>query len=65
MQDNKNEISVQEATQDEKHEDLLCEILEITNRIQGQSEPRSNNSDIEREARIKELVPILVPLRHD
>ena len=65
MQEDKEEMRVLEAKQDEKHEDLMRGILELTNEIREQSELRSHDAYLEREARKEELVLILEALRRD
>ena len=65
MQEDKQEMKEMEARQEEKHEDLMRGILELTNEIREQSELRSHDAYLEREARKEELVLILEALRRD
>jgi hypothetical protein len=65
LQEDKEEMKALEAKNDEKHEDLMRGILELTNEIREQSELRSHDAYLEREARKEELVLILEALRRD
>ena len=65
MLEDKEEMRELEAKQNEKHEDLMRGILDLTNEIREQSKLRSHDAYLEREARKEELVLILEALRRD
>ncbi|KAG0129990.1 hypothetical protein HOY82DRAFT_540461 [Tuber indicum] len=65
MKEDKEELKELEAKQDQKHEDLMRCILGLTDEIREQSERRSHDAFLEREARKDELVLILEALRKD
>ncbi|KAG0124247.1 hypothetical protein HOY82DRAFT_543777 [Tuber indicum] len=65
INNNKDEIQVIERKQDKKHEDLMQGMLGLTEENREQSERRSHNAYLEREARMDELVLILEELRKD
>lgn len=65
MDEDKEEMRELEAKHDQKHEDLMRGILGLTDEIREQSERRSHDAYLEREARKDELVLILEALRRD
>jgi len=65
MLEDKEDRRELEAKQDKKHEDVMCGIFDLTNEIREQSELRSHDVYLEREARKEELVLILEALRRD
>ena len=65
IRENKEELRELEVKQDQKHQDLMRGILELTNEIREQSERRSHDAYLEREARKDELAMILEALRKD
>jgi len=54
-----------EAKQNQKHQDVMGGILGLTDEIREQSEWRSHDAYLEREARKDELVLILEALRRN
>ncbi|KAG0134990.1 hypothetical protein HOY82DRAFT_537120 [Tuber indicum] len=65
IKNDKEELKEIERKQDQKHEDLMQGILGLTEEIREQSERRSHDAYLEREARKDELVLILEALRKD
>ena len=65
MKKDEEELREIEERQEEKHEDLMHAILGLTDEIREQSERRSHDAYLEREARKDELVLILEALRKD
>jgi len=65
LREDKEEMKELEAKQDQKHEDLMRGILELAEEIREQSERRSHDAFLEREARKEELVLIVEALRRD
>jgi len=65
IKSDKEELKEIERKQEEKHEDLMRGILGLTEEIREQSEMRSHDAYLEREARKDELVLILEALRKD
>jgi len=65
VKEDKEEMKELEAKQDQKHEDLMRGIFELTEEIRESSERRSHDAYLEREARKDELVLILEALRRD
>jgi len=61
----KEELKGIERKQDQKHEDLMHVILSLAEEIREQSDRRSHDAYLEREARKDELVLILEALRKD
>ena len=65
IKSDKEELKEIERKQEEKHEDLMKGILGLTEEIREQSEMRSQDAYLEREARKDELVLILEAVRKD
>ncbi|PWW73651.1 hypothetical protein C7212DRAFT_365755 [Tuber magnatum] len=65
MKEDKEELKELEVKQNQKHEDLMRCILGLTDEIREQSERRSHDAYLEREARKDKLVLILEALRKD
>lgn len=65
MKSDKEELKEIERKQDQKHEDLMQGILGLAEEIREQSDRRSHDAYLEREARKDELVLILEALRKD
>lgn len=65
VEEDKKELKEMERKADEKHEDFMYGILELTEEIREQSERRSHDAFLEREARKEELAMILEALRKD
>lgn len=65
MKKDEEEFREIERRQDGKHEDLMGAILGLTDEMREQSERRSHDAYLEREARKDELVLILEALRKD
>lgn len=65
MKSDKEELKEIERNQDQKHEDLMQGILGLAEEIREQSDRRSHDAYLEREARKDELVLILEALRKD
>jgi len=65
IREDKEELRELEVKQDQKHQDLMRGILELTDEIREQSERRSHDAYLEREARKDELAMILEALRKD
>jgi len=65
VKEDKEEMKELEAKQDQKDEDLMRGIFELTEEIRESSERRSHDTYLERETRKDELVLILEALRRD
>ncbi|KAG0137949.1 hypothetical protein HOY82DRAFT_597231 [Tuber indicum] len=65
VEENKEELKQLEQKVDEKHDDLMYGILSLTEEIREQSECRSHDAFLEREAWKEELAMILEALRKD
>ncbi|KAG0640995.1 hypothetical protein HOY80DRAFT_762625 [Tuber brumale] len=65
LKSDKEELEEIERREDKKHEELMRSILGLTEEIRDQSEKRSYDAYLEREARKEELVLILEALRKD
>ena len=65
VQQDKEELKELERKAEQKHEDIMLGILGLTDEIREQSERRSHDAFLEREARKEELAMILEALRKD
>ena len=65
IKSDKEELKEIERKQDQKYEDLMHGILSLAEEIREQSDRRSHDAYLEREARKDELVLILEALRMD
>ncbi|RPA95820.1 hypothetical protein L873DRAFT_1792052 [Choiromyces venosus 120613-1] len=65
MKRDEEELKEIERKQNEKHEDLMHGILSLMEEIREQSERRSHDAFLEREAHKDELILILEALRRD
>ena len=65
MREDQEEIKELEKKQDKKHEELMKGITYLAGEIREQSEQRSHDAYLEREARKEELAMILEALRKD
>jgi len=65
VKEDKKELKELERKAEEKHEDVMYGILGLTEEIREQSERRSHDAYLEREARKEELAMILEALRKD